>query len=91
MEYKSGDLDNPVTLKSMIYSRDSFACTIFQSILHGGRPIMIVAGSYEGSGRKTAEVFDFTKEGTSWQRSNFIFATSLYFFQTRSHECIKFF
>ena len=64
----------------MLYSRDYHACTLFKSALHDERPIIIVAGSNDGSGEKTAEVWDFTQEGTSWQESNLIFATIIYFF-----------
>ena len=56
----------------MVHSRIYHACTTFSSALHDGRPIIIVAGSWYGSGSKTAEILDFTKEGTSWQKSNLI-------------------
>ena len=65
----------------MIHIRSSHACTIFKSALHDERPIIIVAGSWDLSGSTvTAEVLDFTQEGTSWQESNLIFATIIYFF-----------
>ena len=68
-------------LESMIHERDHHACTIFKSALHDERPIIIVAGSWSGSGStNTAEVLDFSQEGTSWQESNLIIATVIYFF-----------
>ena len=72
LQYDSNNLYNePEKMKSMIYARIEHACTIFNSILHDGRPILLAAG---GSGGNTAEMFDFTKEGSSWQESNLIFA-----------------
>ena len=56
----------------MVYSRYHSACTTFSSALHDGRQVIIVAGSWSGSGVKTAEILDFTKEGASWQKSNLI-------------------
>ena len=63
----------------MQHERGDFGCTIFMSMLHDGRPVIIVAGSWSGSGSNTAEIFDFTKEGATWQESNDIF-TLLYIF-----------
>ena len=56
----------------MVNVRSSHACATFRSALHDGRPIVVVAGSFTGSGSKSAEILDFTKEGTSWQKSNII-------------------
>ena len=56
----------------MVHSRHVHACTTFSSVLHDGRQVIIVAGSWYGSGSKTAEILDFTKEGASWQKSNLI-------------------
>ena len=35
----------------MLYAREYHACSIFLSELHGGRPIMIVAGSIQFPGK----------------------------------------
>ena len=87
LQYDSKNLYNePEKMKSMIYERSTHACTIFNSILHDGRPILLAAGGWVGgSGGNTAEMFDFTKEGSSWQESNLIFAfissVVIYFFK----------
>ena len=64
-------------MPSMVYERSGAACTVYNSSLHGGRPVLIVVGSWEwGSGyngSKTAEILDYTVLGASWQESNFIF------------------
>ena len=65
-------------MESMLYSRHIPACTIFKSVLHDERPIIIVAGGF-GSGENIAEVLDFTQEGTSWKESNLIFASIIFF------------
>ena len=95
LEYDSSNLYNePEKLKSMIYSRRYHACTIFNSILHEGRPILLSAGSWTGSGENTAEIFDFKKEGSSWQESNLIFASILsvyYIFQIWANELTDFY
>ena len=51
------------------------ACTIFKSQLHDGRPVAIVAGGYGSP--KTAEILDFTEDGSTWQESKLIFALLL--------------
>ena len=63
----------------MLHKRSNHACTIFKSGLHDWRPVIIVAGSFGGSGLNSAEILDFTKEGATWQESNDIF-TLLYIF-----------
>ena len=70
----------------MVHSRIYHACTTFSSVLHDGRPIIIVAGSWYGSGSKTAEILDFTKEGASWQKSNLIFTSVSYVFSYFSKQ-----
>ena len=65
--------------KSMLDVREEHACTIFNSALHDGRPLAIVAGGYDGSFLNEAEIWDFTKEGTSWQQSNIILLTCYLF------------
>ena len=80
LKYNSSNLNKePMEMESMLHVRKSFACNIFMSGLHDGRPVMIAAGSWDGSGSNTAEIFDFTKEGATWQESNDIF-TLLYIF-----------
>ena len=71
--------NDPVEVKSMVNARFYHACTTFKSGLHDGRTIMVVAGDY-GSGDKSAEIWDFTQEGTSWQKSNLIFTFISYVF-----------
>ena len=70
LKFNSSSLNsNPMELESMLHGRSIHACTIFKSVLHDERPIIIVAGSWSSIGN-TAEVLDFTQEGASWQESN---------------------
>ena len=72
-KFNSSNINNkPLEGEPMVHARNMHACSTFSSALHDGRPIIIVAGSWTGSGPKTAEILDFTKEGTSWQKSNLI-------------------
>ena len=75
LKFDSNDLNKaPVQVESMLNGRENHACTIFNSALHDGRPLAIVAGGWPvGSASKKAEIWDFTKEGTSWQQGNIIF------------------
>ena len=72
LKFDSNDLNKaPVQVESMLNERYRHACTIFNSALHDGRPLAIVAG---GSGAsKKAEIWDFTKEGTTWHQGIIIF------------------
>ena len=77
-KFDSNNLNNPHhEMPSMVYERLGTVCTVFNSSLHGGRPVLIVVGSsYHSSGysvSKTAEILDYTVAGASWQESNFIF------------------
>ena len=74
-KFDSNNLNNPpYEMPSMVYERFGAACTVFNSSLHGGRPVLIVVGSRRGpSVSKTAEILDYTVLGASWQESNFIF------------------
>ena len=54
----------------MVHLRSGHACTIFNSMTHNDRPLAIVAGGFGGD---TAEIWDFTLEGTSWKLSKFYF------------------
>jgi len=68
MRFDSNNLNNgPTYAKSMVYERSSFACTIFKSSAHNGRPVVIAAGSYGESGADKAEIWDFNQKGTTWQ------------------------
>ena len=74
MKFDSNDLNKaPEQVESMLDARIYHACTIFNSALHDGRPLAIVAGGFGAS--EKAEIWDFTKEGTSWQQSNIILLT----------------
>ena len=71
--YETNNINNGhVDVASMTYERSSHACTIFKSPLHDGRPVAIVAGGYGSP--KTAEILDFTEDGSTWQKSKLIFA-----------------
>ena len=74
-KFDSSNLDsNPMQVESMVQGRYDHACTTFNSKLHDGRTVMIVAGGDDGSGDNSAEIWDFSQEGTSWEKSNLIFA-----------------
>ena len=79
LRYSSNINEDPMEVAPMVHARDNHACTIFNSPQHYGRPVLIVAGSdiASGSGIDTAEILDFTKEGSSWQESKLIFALLL--------------
>ena len=55
----------------------------------------IVAGSHGGSGENTAEILDFTQEGSSWQESKLIFCSGIIFvvctFHRQGNECNRVF
>ena len=77
--FDSNNLNNPpYEMPSMVYEKSNAACTVFNSSLHGGRPVLIVVGSMEWgstgfSVSRTAEILDYTVSGATWQGSNFIF------------------
>jgi len=52
---------------SMIHRRALHACGIVHSSLHDGRPLLVVAGAYQGSGRDKSEFWDFSVPGSQWQ------------------------
>ena len=71
--YETNNINNGhVEVASMKHARYYHACTIFKSPLHDGRPVAIVAGGYGSP--KTAEILDFTQDGSTWQESKLIFA-----------------
>ena len=53
--------------QSMTHKRFIFACGVFYSQLHSNRPIIVVAGSHDGPGKKTGEFWDFTNPQATWQ------------------------
>jgi hypothetical protein len=56
--------DNSFTTgPSMSYEREQAACTLFNSPLHNGRPVVLAAG---GNYQATAEVYDYTY-ANQWQ------------------------
>ena len=79
-KFDSNNLNNPpYEMPSMVYERSGAACTVYNSSLHGGRPVLIVVGSdsiaypvWNSLSRK-AEILDYTVAGASWQESNFTF------------------
>ena len=79
-KFDSNNLNNPhYDMPSMVYERSGAACTVYNSSLHGGRPVLIVVGSdsiaypeWNSLSRK-AEILDYTVAGASWQESNLIF------------------
>ena len=77
LRFDSNDLSSiPFEVESMVHPRYSHACTMFRSLAHEGRHVVIVAGGYGGLDK--AEIWDFSQEGTSWQESKLILI--LYFF-----------
>ena len=91
--YDVDDLYGDPIETSMVNSREDHACTIFQSVLHQGRPVAIVAGGYlYPNVLTTAELWDFTQEGTSWVSSKIIFTSDMYcFFQKLTIKCFRVF
>ena len=69
LQYDRNDINiEPTEVASMIYSRASHACTIFYSPAHDGHSVLIVAGG-SGNGENTAEIWDYTNEGSTWKKS----------------------
>ena len=74
MQYDINDINSePTLVASMIYSRESHACTIFYSPAHDERSVVIVAGG-SGNSENTAEIWDYTNEGSTWKESK-LFST----------------
>ena len=77
--YETNNINNRhVDVASMKYARDSHACTNFNCPLHDGQPVAIVAGGYGSP--KTAEILDFTQDGSTWQESKLISSLLLILF-----------
>ena len=58
-------------------NRVNAACAVFNSAAHNMRPVVLAVG---GDERGSAEVYDFTKENSTWAESKikFIHLISLY-------------
>ena len=96
LKYKTSDInENPMEMEPMVHARYHHACTIFNSPAHNGRPVAIVAGGQPSSAYKTAEILDFTQEGSSWQESKLIFCSGIIFvvctFHRQGNECNRVF
>ena len=72
-------------MPSMVYDRYNHACSIFRSPAHNRRPVAIAAGGYGSGYGATAEVFDYTISGSSWQLSKHISASYFYCLYLLSH------
>ena len=78
LHYQTNKIYNgPIYETLMRYKRSIHACTIFKSPLHDKRPVAIVAGGYGSP--KTAEILDFTQDGSTWQESKLIFCSCIIF------------
>ena len=67
-KFDSNNLNNPpYEMPSMVYKRSNAACTVFNSSLHGGRPVLIVVGSSDSYVSNTSEILDYTVANASWQ------------------------
>ena len=74
LQYDRNDINiEPTEVVSMIYSRGYHTCTIFYSPAHDGRSVVIVAGG-SGNSENTAEIWDYTNEGSTWKESK-LFST----------------
>ena len=57
---------------SLITRRGGHACSTMVSPAHGGRTVVVVAGSSSGDGSVTAEILDYTMSGSTWQQSEYL-------------------
>ena len=76
LRFDSNNLNNdPVEIEKMVEPRYRAGCSIFKSSVNGGRPVIIAVGGFSGFSdlEDTAEVWDFTREGTTWQLSKIKF------------------
>ena len=69
LRYQTSNINNGPIEVNTVHNRYLAACTIFRSPLHSGRPLAIVAGSWDGNGGNTAEIWDYTTEGRKWELS----------------------
>jgi hypothetical protein len=51
--------------------RDYHGCGIYHSGVHSKRPVIVTAGSFDGVGKKSSEIWDFTVPGSQWQFSKY--------------------
>ena len=73
LKYQRSKINKPpIEGRSMVHGRRNHACTIFKSPAHDERPTAIAAGSYDGSGSNTAEIWDYTIERSIWEESKLI-------------------
>ena len=56
------------TTSPMLYDRKRAGCALFQSSLHGNRPVVLVVG---GEHTNTAELFDYTSS-SGWEESMYL-------------------
>ena len=55
------------------------ACTLFQSVKHNNRSILLVAGGFKSGYKLTSvQILDFTVPGAIWQTSEIVFSHSRY-------------
>ena len=86
LRYQANNVQNGhISMPSMVYNRQFHACSIFISPAHNNRPVAIAAGG-NGPASTTAEVFDYTITGSSWQPSKLIFASYFYCLYLFSHS-----
>ena len=64
---------------STLEQRYIFACTIFNSPLHGNRPIVLAAGHSGSSVDQTAEIYDYTITN-EWEKSMYLFIKQEFLF-----------
>lgn len=51
----------------MLFDHENFGCAHFYSKNHGGRPVVLSVGGYEGGSK--AEVWDYSLENGTWEES----------------------
>ena len=75
LQYDRNDINiEPTHVEPMINSRFGHACTTFYSPAHDGRSVLIVAGGDVDLDKQTvtAEVWDYTNEGSTWKESKLV-------------------
>lgn len=79
-QYEGTDNFSLKRTSTMKKTRVLHACSIFSSDQHSGRPVLVAAGSFSGSGKNNCEFWDFTQPGSEWQlcsKSNVHFLCTL--------------
>ena len=56
----------------MISERETAACTVFNSLMHGGRSVVMIVGHL-----KTTEILDYTIKNAIWEKSNYLHFTCI--------------